>query len=401
MKVLLVSSSSGSRGGGEIYLQRLALGLTDLGHDVHLLCSDDAGMDELVGRAAGCATVHRLCLVNTYERPTRLLGAVLDRAQRTRAADFFKDLSPDLVHVNQQVAEDGLDLLLAAEQSGIPFVSTIHISRAAQDLGARFGWLRDRIAKTVLKRIDGTVIVVADHAARELRGRLGVGMAENRVRVVRNGVCESPADRGEMVRSEVREAWGAGAAEIVFGCVGRLEAQKNPMFLLDVTAALREQGVPARLVWIGDGPFRRDFLEKAATSGLGQAVTVDGWRDDAMQRMYGLDVFVLASRFEGLPLALLESMAVGLPSCVSDVDGMPEAVEHGVSGYVCALDDLEAWTACLLQIAEDPALRRRMGERARELARARFSIRRMAEETAAVYEAALADRSVPSGAGVT
>ena len=198
MKILLVSSSSGSRGGGEIYLQRLALGLSALGHDVHLLCSDDGGMDELVKKMVGCATVHRLRLVNTYKRPTRLLGAMLDRPQRTRAVRFFQVLSPDIVHVNQQVAEDSLDLLLAAEQSGIPFVSTIHISHTAQDLGARLGWLRDWIANTMLRRIRGRLIVVADHAARELTGRLGIEKAGNRIRVVRNGVCMKPTGQGEM-----------------------------------------------------------------------------------------------------------------------------------------------------------------------------------------------------------
>jgi 1,4-alpha-glucan branching enzyme len=90
-------------------------------------------------------------------------------------------------------------------------------------------------------------------------------------------------------------------------------------------------------------------------------------------------------------------MCVGLPSCVSDVDGMPEAVTHGVNGCVCALDDLDDWTDHLSRLAGDREARRRMGRRALKLAETRFSMRRMAEETLAVYEAVLSGRPIESG----
>jgi len=332
-------------------------------------------------------------LRNTYDRPTRLIGALLDHRQMARARACFRRLRPDLIHVNQQVAEDGLDLLLAAKQSGIPYVSTIHISHSAQALGAKFGVIRDTVANMALRHIDATHILAAEQAKREMRERLDLRSPGNQLRLVYYGVCEEPADRDDNARLQVREEWGVAPEEVVIGCVGRLVAQKNPLFLLDVIAGIRSKRMQVRLVWVGDGPLKGAFMDQATTIGLAQFVTVDGWRNDARRRMSGMDIFVMPSRFEGLPLALLESMWAGVPCCVSDVSGIPEAVEHGVNGFVCALDDLDEWTAALTRLVGDPKMRRCMGQRALELARSRFSIRRMAEETQAVYETVLSRRS--------
>src|SRR5215813_9520147 len=168
MKVLLVSSSSGSRGGGEIYLYNLAAGLSRLGHCVHALCSNAKPMDELVKYLHRFGEVTRAELPNTYRRPTHSLGAALDFAQHRRISRIFQELSPDIVHINQQVAEDGLDLLLAARSSSLPFLSTIHIAHSASLLNARLGRLRDFVARAVLTRINTTHIAVAERARHDL-----------------------------------------------------------------------------------------------------------------------------------------------------------------------------------------------------------------------------------------
>ena len=75
--------------------------------------------------------------------------------------------------------------------------------------------------------------------------------------------------------------------------------------------------------------------------GIADFVKLDGWRDDVSSCLQGLDVFVMPSNFEGMPLALLEAMAAGLCCCVSDVDGMAEAIEHGFNGYLCAPGNIQ------------------------------------------------------------
>ena len=381
MKVLLVSSSSGSRGGGEIYLHRLATGLSRLGHCVRVLCSNAPAMDELAEDLRRVCEVSRTELLNTYRRPTRCLGAALDFAQHRRISRIFRQLCPDIVHINQQVAEDGLDLLLAARCSGIPFLSTIHIAHSASFLNAKFGRLRDIITRAVVRRVNTTHIIVAERARHDFIERFGF-LNTHQIKVVLNGVFLSQADD---TRARTRARWGVTTKEIVIGSVGRLEAQKAPDIALEIIADLVRKGLPIRFIWIGDGPQRAAFHQQADALGIASYVTLDGWRDDVTSCLQGLDIFLMPSRFEGMPLALLEAMGAGLCCCVSDVDGMSEAIKHGLNGYLCPQNDVPKWCEQIETIVANPAVRVTVGHQARDFAHEHFSIDTMASSTIAIY----------------
>jgi glycosyltransferase involved in cell wall biosynthesis len=279
------------------------------------------------------------------------------------------------------VAEDGLDLLLAAQSSGIPFLSTIHIAYSAGLLGARFGGIRDAVAGNILRRIGGVHIVVANRARQDLLRRFGF-MRADQVTVVLNGVLALPFSAA---RDATRTRWQAAGGEIVIGSVGRLESQKAPDFGLRIVAGLLKQGLPVRYVWVGDGPLRREFEELARQLGVADRVRVDGWQSDISGCLQALDIFLMPSRFEGLPLALLEAMCAGLCCCVSDVDGMAEAIEPGKTGYLCPIGDLDAWVRQIAAAVADPSLRAEVGGRASDIARTRFSADRMAADTVKAY----------------
>src|SRR5688572_24291224 len=122
LRVLLVSSSSGSQGGGELYLGGLAEGLSALGHEVESLLAAHPRMDARSVRLAHSGRVHRVDFPNTYDRRTRAVGAALARRTIARLAGVFQDLRPDVLHLNKQNLEDGLDLLLAAGRTDLPTV---------------------------------------------------------------------------------------------------------------------------------------------------------------------------------------------------------------------------------------------------------------------------------------
>jgi glycosyltransferase involved in cell wall biosynthesis len=383
MKVLLVSSSSGSTGGGEIYLHHLAVGLSRLGHRVNILCSTERVMDQLAANLGRFVEVGRVELTNSYRRPTRSLGAALDFEQRRRLSRTFREFRPEVIHINQQVAEDALDLILAARSSGVPFLTTIHIVHSAQELGARLGRIRDFVTAEVLRRVDTVHITVAERARHDLMTRFGF-LTPRRVRMVLNGVFFP--DPSDATRGSTRARWGVAPGEVVLGSVGRLDAQKAPIFALNVIAALRQKGLPVRYIWIGDGAMRTVFQEQAQHLGIAEFVNVDGWRDDVSSCLRGLDIFVMPSNFEGMPLALLEAMAAGICCCVSDVDGMAEAVEDGLSGYLCAPGSLDSWCGKLEALIREPRLRVAIGSKARDTARRRFGLESMANNTVKVYE---------------
>jgi glycosyltransferase involved in cell wall biosynthesis len=381
MNVLLVSSSSGSRGGGEIYLHRLAAGLSHLGHRVRALCSNSPPMDELAENLRRFCEVSRMELPNTYRRPARCVGAALSFAQQRRISRIFDELSPDIVHINQQVAEDGLDLLLAARSSSIPFLSTIHIPHSASSLNARLGRLRDIVTQAVVRRVNTTHITVAERARHDLVARFGF-LDTHQIKVVLNGVFFS---QGDDARARTRARWGATTEEIVIGSVGRLESQKAPDIALEIIAGLVSKGLPIRYIWIGDGPLRTAFQRQTHALGIAKYVNLDGWRDDVTSCLQGLDIFLLPSRFEGMPLALLEAMGAGLCCCVSDVGGMGEAIQHGLNGYLCSPRDVPKWCEQIETIVANPIVRVEVGHRARNFAHDHFSVESMAAGTIAIY----------------
>ena len=146
--------------------------------------------------------------------------------------------------------------------------------------------------------------------------------------------------------------------------MARLVPQKGLDLLIRAVAALPgsvRQGW--QLTLVGDGPERAALEQLAASEGLGDGVVFAGFRSDPVTFMRRAAIYALPSRFEGMPNALLEAMATGLPSVVSDASPGPlEMVEDGVHGLVIPTEDHQALAAALRTLIEDPALRARLGQ---------------------------------------
>jgi glycosyltransferase involved in cell wall biosynthesis len=381
-RVLLVSSSSGSQGGGELYLEGLADGLTALGHAVESLLAAHPRMDALAAKLSRFGGVHRVDFPNTYDRRTRAVGSVLARRTISRIAARFADLRPDVLHLNKQNLEDGLDLLLAADRTGLPVVCTVHVTRGMTGLGSMFGWVRDRVARRALRGAACEYIAVAEAARRPLAEAINDPASSPRTFTVWNGIAVAPLSD----RSALRAEWGCGSDDVVLGSVARIEEQKDPLFALELLSRLPAN---VRLVWVGDGRLRSAFEHRAREMGLSGRIHLDGWRTDARERMAGFDAFILPSLYEGFPFAVLEAMAAGLPCAVSDVDGTREAVVNGETGWLCTPRAADEWLAKLNELVAGRETRARMGEAGRRRVEESFSLESMARGTAAVYETAI------------
>src|SRR5262249_11690772 len=175
MRILLVSSGSGSRGGGEIFLDYLGKELADRGHEVLMWIPNHPRMDELAAKCARFAFIVRANYRNTYDLPARSLSTCLNWGVSRQLAHDWVQLRPDIVHINKQNLEDGLDLLRAANRSSLPSVCTIHLTQTASYLRARGAWLRDWIARKQLKRYQGVLVAVQDQRSDMLRRFLVTG----------------------------------------------------------------------------------------------------------------------------------------------------------------------------------------------------------------------------------
>lgn len=213
-----------------------------------------------------------------------------------------------------------------------------------------------------------TVVCISDFARSQVMG-FAPEEAWPRLHVVHCGLDPTEFDGGG----------GAAADGDVFRvlCVGRLVAFKGQALLIEAVAAMRRSGLDARLTLIGDGPSRRDLERRAHELGLGDAVTVAGavGQDEIRAHYAAASAFCLPSFAEGVPVVLMEAMAMRLPVVTTRVMGISELVDDGDSGLLIRPGRIDELTAALGRLARDPQLSRRLGDRGREKVVAEFDVR--------------------------
>jgi glycosyltransferase involved in cell wall biosynthesis len=314
MKILLVSSGSGSRGGGEIFLDYLGNALSEQGHEVTVWMPTHSRMDELAGRCARFATVVRAEYRNTYDRRGRSLGTCVNLGTSRRIAREWQALGPDVIHINKQNLEDGLDLLRAAQLTGAPSICTIHLTQTAGYLRARAPWLRDWIARRELSQYSG-VLVAVQEARRAALDEFLDGKA--RTETVLNGV--PIADYGVLghLREEKRRQLGLSERDFLVLGVGRLVKQKRPLLFLETARELHRHLPATKFVWVGDGDMAGAWEEWITRENLAGVIASAGWQSTTLPFLLAGDLLLHAAEYEGLPLSIIEAMAAGLPCAVT------------------------------------------------------------------------------------
>ena len=190
-------------------------------------------------------------------------------------------------------------------------------------------------------------------------------------------------------RDGVRAELGIPEDAPVVGSVANFKAAKDHATLLRAAAQVRQTIPSVRFVLVGQGPLEAETRRLAGQLGLDQTVVFAGFRTDATRLMAGFDAFALSSTYEGLPIALIEAMAVGCPAVVTAVGGTPEVVADGVHGFLVPPRDPAALAAGLTRLLGDRALRDGLGQAA--AARAQdFDIRTAVRRMEQVYARLLA-----------
>ncbi len=272
----------------------------------------------------------------------------------------------------------------AAAMSGLPLIHTEHgrelptpAPSAAVRTRRRALAAAERLALACATRLAAVAPPVAQVLAPFGRKRPVV--------VVPNGVSMPELDG--IARAAAREALGLPANAVVVGTVGRLEPTKGPDVLLEAARHVLPPRPHVRLLFIGDGTLRETLESRVRTLGLAGRIRFAGFRSDGPRLVAGLDVVVLPSRSEGVPLALLEAMAAGRPVVATAVGGNPFAL--GDAGLLVPPDAPKPLAAAIARVLDDPALAAALGARARARAEARFSERAMAAAYMALYDEAL------------
>jgi glycosyltransferase involved in cell wall biosynthesis len=171
---------------------------------------------------------------------------------------------------------------------------------------------------------------------------------------------------------------------MVLLCVAGLRKEKGHADLLNAVSLLSEMGTPVRLLLAGSGPLEGQLRATRDQMGLQGRVVFLGLRDDVPDLLAAADLFVLASHFEGLPVAVMEALAAGKPVVATEVGGLPEAVANGVEGLLVPPSRPDRLAEAIARLVADPALRAQMAEAAQQRG-ATFDIALTARELETIY----------------
>ena len=213
--------------------------------------------------------------------------------------------------------------------------------------------------------------------------------------VIPNGVpIEAAPSYSAASAQALRREWGIDTDGMVAGTVARLGAEKGHTFLLEAVAKVQNCLPQAKFLFVGDGPMRPQLEDRARILGVADSIIFAGLRHDIPTILSLFDLFVLPSLWEGLPMAVLEAMAAGLPVVATAVGGTPEVVLDGITGLLVPPRDPQALAEGILRLLRDPDLRQRMGGAGRERVAAHFSVEQMVQRTEKLYEQLLAEKGL-------
>lgn len=361
MRVVYVSTLE--RGGPLAHVRELAPAVAAAGVDVHVVVANERLATEFRGLGVDASA-----------------GSMRHKFDVRGAAKVWPALAgADVVHTHDRRAG-----LLARPQArlrgaasvhtlhGVPEELSIRVGRAGDPVPpgssrARIAWLRHGIVRIEALLTYLGAVVVPSHALAEFLARHG--FPRGRMHVIPYGVGARAVEPRPL-----REP-------AVFGTAANLEYHKGVEILLAAAARVE---APLRLDIYGDGSARARLEAEAAR--LGISASFHGFDPQFRSQLRELDVFVLPTRGDNLPVSILEAMASGLPVISTRVGGIPEQIEDGRTGYLVEPDDVHGLAEAMAMLASDPARREAFGRAGAEKLQREFSSESVARRLLDLYE---------------
>lgn len=363
----------------------------------------------VVRPAAGGMKNHLLALTGGSDReefehmaacpPGSLADSLADRGVRIFCVPLEGDLSPagdlratlvlaslfkvhqvDVVHAHSSKA--GLVGRLAAKLAGVPaVVFTVHNSIFYED---RPRWKKGLLAlsERILAGVTDRIITVSNHLRSEITSRERI--SPEKIVTIYNGI--EPEDF--MIApggNYLHEIAGIPAGQRIVGTVARLAPQKGVGSFIKAAALVAPDVKDTVFLVVGDGPLRAGLEREAAARGLEGRIFFIGERRDISRIMPCLDLFVLASATEGMPLTVLEAMAACRPVVATRVGGVPEIITDSVNGLLVEPGDVAGLAAAIRKLAGDREMSAVLGKEGRKRVLRDFTVGSMVRRTEQLY----------------
>ena len=297
-----------------------------------------------------------------------------------KLTEGMHELRPDIVHTHSSKA--GVLGRVAAALAGVPvIVHTVH--------GWGFHPGQTAAKRSLFVALEKMVTPLTTQLVAVSRANAATGQeygiaAEAAFEIIHSGV-ELRRFREAQSSGALRRELGLQAHAPLVGMVACLKPQKRPEHFVAIAKHVLQRVTDAHFVLAGDGELRETVERAVSDAGLASQFHLLGWRRDPEAVVGDLDVLVLTSRHEGLPRVCPEAMSAGKPIVATAVDGTPEAVAHGVNGYVHPFGDIDAMAASVTKLLLDRDLAQRFGDAGRARAQA-WDIDLMVRRQARLYE---------------
>jgi glycosyltransferase involved in cell wall biosynthesis len=354
-------------------------GLVEKGHDVTLIAGPETGPEGSLwdeAEKAGC----RLIKLDAMRRAVKPL---YDLAARHQLRRLFTDLKPEVVHTHSSKA--GILGRSAAASADVPVVvHTIHGMSFNRTQPAFVQWLY----RSLERRAAGQTTAFVTVADAMIDQSVAAGLApHDRFTTVRSGIETDDFMPDASERRSLRAEWGVDEDDVAVGTIARLFVNKGYEEIIDAMPHAVHRCDKLKFVWIGDGANRKQYLNRLEGMGLRDRVHLVGLIHprDVGRHINGFDIVLHASRWEGLPRALVQGLLMGVPAVAFDNDGSPEVVRDGETGILVPFGDTAKLSQAIVSLATDPDLRRKLGAHGQARCREMFGWHTMVDQLEKLY----------------
>jgi glycosyltransferase involved in cell wall biosynthesis len=294
--------------------------------------------------------------------------------KRSAIAHYIKTHEIDLVHAHLPWA--GFVARSLKLNHDIPVIYTEHNKQE------RYHWLTRTINKYTFNQQDMAISVSDD-----VRSSIEVNICPRiPVKTVLNGINTESFQRSEEHRNAIRHSLGILPSDVVIGSIGVFRAQKRLDRWLELIVTLTSTFPNVKGLLVGDGPLKNDIIVQRNRLGLDNIVFMPGLQTNTLDWYSAMDIFLMTSEFEGLPLALLEAMSCQLPVVTTAAGGIPEVVRHGKEGFLSEEAQWKELVPHLAQLIVNSDEREQIGIAARQRVKKHFSITQMVHQLEDLYE---------------
>jgi glycosyltransferase involved in cell wall biosynthesis len=312
----------------------------------------------------------------------RTINPIKDMLAMFEIYSFIKRNNIDIVHTHSSKA--GIIGRLAAALAGCKgVVHTVHgwSFYAAQSSMSRLFYI---VLERICARFSHRLIVVSNFD-REQGLKRSIGR-EGQYLLVRYGIDYAEFKHHPRVRERLRQDLGLKPGQLLVGMIGCLKHQKCPEDFLKLAHHLKSSYPDVKFILVGDGVLRGRVERQADELGLGDSLILAGWRRDIPEVLSAMDILVLTSLWEGLPIAVLEAAASAKPALVTDTGGIRDLITEGKTGFLVPLHGVGEAGVKLAALLTDSALRERIGSCAKESLGQDYAVANMAKSTQDLYE---------------